>query len=162
MLEISKLLEFARQHPEAVVFVSSQGHNLNNVLRLMGREHAPNARRLGELAPARGEPAPLPADRPYFAAFHPNWPETRGKAGQLLKGDSAHCLSPVAESVGTPNATERAVSALLVAVRSVLPPALEQSVSFTDDVLHPQPVRFYALDGACLRQGGTRLAGLHP
>ncbi len=155
-------LRFARQHPEAVVFVSSQGYNLNSVLRLMGREHAPNARRLGELAPARDEPSPLPADRPYFVAFHPSWPETRGKAGQLLKGDSAHCLSPVAERIGTPNGTERVLSALLVAVRSVLPPALDQRVSFTDDVLHPQPVRLYALDGACLRQGSTRLADLRP
>lgn len=155
-------LRFARQHPEALVFISTQGYNLNKVQRLMGRDHAPNVRRLAELAPARGEAAPLPPDRPYFVAFHANWPETRGKAGQLLQGDRAHCLRPVAESVGTPNATEQAVSALLVAVRSVLPPAIDQSISFTDDVLHPQPVRFHALDSACLSQGGTQLAGVRP
>lgn len=152
-------IRFARQHPDAVVFISQQGHNLNSVQRLMGRDHAPNARLLSELAPARGKAAPLPTDRPYFVAFHPNWPETRGKAGKLLKGDSAHCLSPVAEAVGTPNATEHLVITLVAGLRAVLPPAIDRQVSFTDEVLKPQPVRFYALDSACLSQGSTQLAG---
>jgi len=155
-------LRFARQHPEAVVFVSSQGHNLNNVQRLMGRDHAPNTRRLSELAPARGDAAPLPANRTYFVAFHPNWPETRGKAGKLLKGESARCLTPVAETVGSPNATEHLVSTLVAGLRAVLPPAIDRQMSFTDAMLKPQPVRFYALDSACLHQGSTQLAGIGP
>lgn len=155
-------LRFARQHPDAVVFISNQGYNLNSVQSLMGRDHATNVRRLSELAPARGEAAPLLANRAYFVAFHPNWPETRGRAGQLLRGDGARCLSPAAEGVGTPNATEHLVTTLVAGLRAMLPPAIDAKVSFTDEVLKPQPAHIHALDVACLAQGATQLAGIRP
>lgn len=153
-------IRFARQHPDAVVFVGQQAANLNAVLSLMGRDHAANLRLLSELAPARGEASPLPLERPHFVAIHPNWPESRGRAGKRLKGESARCLRPMEEAVGTPNITESLVTGLVARLRSVLPAAIDRQVSFTDEVLKPQPVRFHALDSACFNQGATQLAGV--
>ncbi len=152
-------IRFARAHESAMVFSIRQSSELNRVLMLMDREPAgSNLRPMSQLLDSLQAGA-LPADQAVFLAYHPDWPEANGKLAGLFKGASADCLQRVAEVVGQPNTTERWVMHLLAALRAVVPAKVDHQLRFTDKLMTPIPVSFYAVDTACLRQAATPRPG---
>ena len=156
-------IRFAREHKSAAVFAADQSINLNNVVRLMGKDYASNLRPLNGVVEALVHDNSLPAGIPIFAAFHSAWPEGAGKVGRLVRGGGARCLQKVAEAVGENGPTYRLVARVVIAVRAVLPPWADRHMRFTDSALKPEPVRFYSVDRRCLIDVAEALAHMfHP
>lgn len=143
-------IHFAQANQSSVVFSASQTLNLNRAFDLMGQENADNLRPLKELAAVNGSLQAVPIGVQMIAAYYPGWPEARGDLARLINGKSSQCLQQIGEAVGQPNATENAAMRFVGTVRAFLPGWIDKQVRFTDKLLSPERVRFYAIDRVCL------------
>lgn len=145
-------IRFAQANRSATVFASSQTLNLNHVLGLMGQENATNLLPLKEIAKTNGVKLSLPDGVQIIAAYYPGWPEGLGDVARLFQGETGHCMRQIAMAVGEPSATDILVTRIVSTVRAFLPSWADRHVRFTDKLLLPEPVRFYAVDRVCLAQ----------
>lgn len=146
-------IRFAQMHDSAVVFSVAKTLAFNTVDQLMGQEHASNLRKFDELVAVIQTDRLLPAGTSILVAYSSSWPpEAITKIATLFRGSKEHCLQPMGETVGEPGLTDKAVTTIVATIRAALPPWADRHMRYTDNVLSPAPVKFYALNRLCLAQ----------
>jgi len=144
------VLEFSRQHPQAVVLANLESVMLNEWSRVAGEPFAPGLTAMGAFS--AGQRAAV-AGRQVFLLSHPDWPEYQGKVRPpLLDSVNESCMEPVSSVAALPPENlARVVSRGLVPIRDAMPEVLARQLMFIDRSLTSSPVRVATVRLDCLQ-----------